>query len=96
VPRYTGAPRPREPKPRRAGAALRRGHAVQGQGPGRATTAEADARRAMASTPGLWPGLGSRAGRGHATLRREQGRRARQARHGRTGAGARLGGGEPR
>jgi translation initiation factor IF-2 len=39
-PRYAGAPRPREPKLRRAGAALRRGHVVQGQGPGRARRAE--------------------------------------------------------
>jgi hypothetical protein len=90
-PRYAGAARPREPKPHRAGAALRRGHAVQGQGLGHTTTAEADARRAMASTPGRWPGLGSRAGWGHAALHREKGRQAGRARHGRAGAGARSG-----
>jgi hypothetical protein len=35
APCYAGAPRPREPKPRRAGAALRRDHVAQGQGSGR-------------------------------------------------------------
>jgi hypothetical protein len=44
-PRHTGAPRPREPGPRRAGDTLRTGHAAPGQGAARRESAQGVASR---------------------------------------------------